>query len=87
MQHLTSTPYGRVPVVRERTEMLTRPVEGFTKNVNEYRSVYSSAPVTAKPHEALRLVLTGAQPKLEKLFLERYERAVRMNTAKKQRVA
>jgi len=84
-QHITSTPYGQVPVVRERREMLPRPTEGFTQGVNEYRKVYSSAPVIAAPHEQMTVVLTGTQPELEKLFSDRYQRAVRMNAAKQRR--
>jgi len=41
----------------------------------------------AGPHDAMRLVMTGTQPELEALFVNRYERKLRMEAARTARIA
>lgn len=82
-QHTTSTPNCNVPVVLTSKVMVKRPADGFDGKVNDYRPAYRALqPVVAKPLNCIRVVLTGAQPELEKLFVERYDRQVRMHQAK-----
>ena len=86
-QHVTSTPGRIMPVVREGLVKIKRPVEGFDKSVNEFRSVYSSNSLKATPPDRLRVVIGGEQPELTALFADRYTRAQRMAAAKKARQA
>jgi hypothetical protein len=87
-QHVTSTPMRVMPVVREGRVKIKRPPEGFSGSaVNEYRSIYSSAPVVAAPPDRLRVVITGDNMDLVDLFAERFNRAGRMAAAKKARNA
>lgn len=81
-QHVTSTPFCNVPAVRTSRVKIKRPPEGFATEVNEYRPVYHAAPVVAAPNCCMRVKLSGTQPDLEALFLERYERQQRMQVAK-----
>lgn len=87
MQHITSTPFCKPPTILTSEVKIKRPVDGFALGkVNEFRPVYRALePVKAAPINSTRVVVTGLQPELTKLFADRYERAVRMTTARRAR--
>jgi len=77
--HTTSTPPRPMPDVL--VEYDRRP-----SGASRIKNVTNLDPVIAGVHETMAVRLSGTQPKLEALFLERYERMRRMEAARRARL-
>ena len=78
IQHVTSTP--------------PRPMANVSVQLNGQSLSYAIQNVVNRDpvipaHDSMTVTLTGRQPELEALFLNRYNRAVRMTTARRAREA
>ena len=79
--HKTSTPGSVDARVHFHVE---RPCPALPR---EFIHCYNKDAVPAPAHEAMTVTLSGTQPELEQLFLDRYNRAQRMEAARRARQA